>query len=99
MWQVFESVTSGSYYDHSLQGLLILEGAVEALKWKAFWKHSKEGGERLKDQLKAIAKSLESRNKGDDKTICTAKSEVVEILKDLVGTFLCTAVKNSEICK
>ena len=78
---------------------MILEGAVEALKSKAFWKHSKEGGERLTDQLKAIAKSLQSRNKGDDKTICTAKSEVVEILKDPVGTFLCKAVQNSEICK
>ena len=78
---------------------MILEGAVEPLKWKAFWKHSKEGGERLKDQLKAIAESLESRNKGDDKIICAAKSQVVEILKDLVGTFLCKAVKNSEICK
>ena len=47
---IIETATSGSHYDCSLQGLSILEDAVETLKWKAFWKHSKEGGERLKDQ-------------------------------------------------
>ena len=51
--KIIESVPSGGHYDHSLQGLFILEDAVETLRWKAFWKHSKEGGERLKDQLKS----------------------------------------------
>ena len=71
--KIIESVTSGSHYDRSLRGLLILEDAVEALKWRAFWKHSKEVRERLKDQLKAIDESLELRNKDDVKIICAAK--------------------------
>ena len=33
---IIESVTSGSHYDRPLRGLLILEDAVEALKWKTF---------------------------------------------------------------
>ena len=72
----------------------MLDDAVEASKWKEFWKHSKDGGERLKDQLKPIAESLEPRNKHEVKIICTAKSEVIETLKDLVETFFCKAVKN-----
>ena len=47
---IIESVTSRGHSDRSLQGLSILEHAVESLKWKAVWKHSKEEGERLKDQ-------------------------------------------------
>ena len=97
--KIIESVTSRSHYDRSLRGLLILEDAVEALKWKAFWKHSKEGGEKLKDQLKSIAESLESTNKDKVKIVCATKSEVIETLKDLVGTFVCIAVKNFEIYK
>ena len=92
-------MTSGSHYDPSLRGLLILEDAVEALKWKAFWKHTKEGGERLKDQLTVIDESLELRNKDKVKIICAAKSEVIETLKDLVKTCICKAVKSSEISK
>ena len=78
---------------------MILEDAVEVLKGKAFWKHSKEGGERLKDRLKSSAESSESRNKDKVNIICAAKSKVIETLKDLVETFVCKAVKNSEICK
>ena len=58
-----------------------------------------EGGERLKDRLKSIAESLESRNKDEVKIICAPKNEVIETLKDLVETFICKAVKNFEICK
>ena len=97
--KIIESVTSGGHYDRSLRGLLMLDDAVEALKWKEFWKHSKDGGERLIDQLKPIAESLDPRNKHEVKIICTAKSEVIETLKDLVETFFCRAVKNPEICK
>ena len=96
--KIIESVTSWSNYDCSLRGLLILEDAVEALKWKSFQKHSK-GRERLKYQLKLIAQSLESRNKGEVNIICAAKTEVIETLKDLVQTFVYKAVKNSEISK
>ena len=86
-------MTSGCHYDPSLRGLLILKDAVEALKWKAFWKHTKEGGEMLKDQLTVIDESLELRNKDKVKIICAAKSEVIETLKDLVKTCICKAVK------
>ena len=58
--------------------LLILEDAVETLKWEAFWKHSKEGEERLKDQFTAIPESFDSRNKDVVKIICAAKSEMIE---------------------
>ena len=70
--KILESVTSGSHYDRCLRELLIPEDAAEALKWKEFWKHSKEGGERLKDNLKSTAESLESRNKNEVKIICAA---------------------------
>ena len=52
--KITKSVTSWRYYDRSIWGLLILEDAQEVLKWKVFWKHSKKGGKRLKNQLKAI---------------------------------------------
>ena len=55
--------THGSCYGCSLYGLLILKDTAEALKWEAFWKYSKKWGERLKDQLTAIAESFESKNK------------------------------------
>ena len=70
--KILESVTSGSHYDRCLRELLIPEDAAEALKWKEFWKHGKEGGERLKDNLKSTAESLESRNKNEVKIICAA---------------------------
>ena len=57
--KLIESVTGGSSYDDSLRRLLILEDELDVLKWKAFWKHSKEGGEKLKDQLTTIVESLE----------------------------------------
>ena len=66
--KIIESVTSGSQYDRPLRELLILEDALEALQWKSFWKHSKEG-ERLKDQLTTIAELLESRKKDEVKII------------------------------
>ena len=78
---------------------MILEDAVETLKWKSFWKQRKEGGERLKDQLTVIAGSLELRNKDELKIICAAKSEVTETLKDLAEKFVYKAVNSSEICK
>ena len=55
---------------------MVLEDAVEELKWTVLW-NSNEGGERLKDQLTEIAESLESRNKDDVKIICVAKNEVI----------------------
>ena len=93
----FLSTTSGSHFDPSLQGLLILEDTVEEWKWKAFWKHSKEGEERLKDQFTAIAESFESRNKDEVKIICAAKSEIIETLKKLVEKFVHKPIYNSEI--
>ena len=82
--KITKSVNSWSHYDRSVQGLLIFGDAREVLKWKAFWKHSKKGGERLEDQLMAIAELLELRKKDEVKVICAAKSEVIELLKDLV---------------
>ena len=75
---------------------MALEDAVEALKWKAFWKHSNKG-ERLRDHLTAIAELMGLRNKDRVKTICATKSEVTEMPYDLVETFFCKAVNNSEI--
>ena len=56
--------------------ILVLEDAVEELKWTVLW-NSNKGGERLKDQLTEIAESLESRNKDDVKIICVAKNEAI----------------------
>ena len=93
----FLSTTSGSHFDPSVRGLLILEDTVEEWKWKAFWKHNKEGKERLKDQFTAIAESFEPRNKDEAKIICAAKNEIIETLKELVEKFVRKPVHNSEI--
>ena len=87
--KLIESVTGGSNYDHSLRGLLILEDELDVLKWKAFWKHSKEGGEKLKDQLTTIVESLEGGEKLKDQLITIVESlEGGEKLKDQLTTIV-----------
>ena len=96
--KVIESVISATNYNRSVKGVLIIESAIEYMKWQAFW--SEEKKESFKDVISNIESLKEAmRNKDPSATqqlFKNCESKSVNLKKDF-EEFSKTCNNNSEM--
>ena len=79
--QILESVINGNHYDRSLRGFLIIEDALESMKWKAFWATSGKSLEHHKTALEAFSYSFEQNDSTKQPSNGIIKSSSTSLLQ------------------
>ena len=97
-----DSVLNGGHYNRYFEGLMIVEQAIDRLKWEAFWlEHAFQEYQDGYVMLNRLQSSLIEMTQKDckDKTTFVTKSQPVNKLLDDFGKFSGKCSDQSEMCK
>lgn len=100
--KVVEQVLTGNHYVRSFEGLMIVEQAIERLKWEAFWKeHAYQEYQDGYAILNNLQTNLIRMNKNDCKDAITlvTESECAKKLLDAFYEFSQKCSKQSNMCR
>ena len=94
-----ESILNGKHYVRSLKGLLIVVGAIEKMKWKAFFKYNEVSKYKVLQTFVQFQAALKAKNHKQSKAYYELCSNDIVQIKDDFKTFSNGCASKSEICK
>ena len=98
--KVMESVLAATNYERSLRGIQIRSGAIELVKWIAFWKDNDTND--FKNSVQVIKKFEESLYKKHQQSCLNLREKLKNEIKTLMQQFIefsKTCQLRSEVCR
>ena len=98
--KVMESVLAATNYERSLRGIQIRSGAIELVKWIAFWKDNDTND--FKNSVQVIKKFEESLYKKHRQSCLNLREKLKNEIKTLMQQFMefsKTCQLRSEVCR
>ena len=98
--KVMESVLAATNYERSLRGIQIRSGAIELVKWIAFWKDNDTND--FKNSVQVIKKFEESLYKKHRQSCLNLREKLKNEIKTLMQQFIefsKTCQLRSEVCR
>ena len=97
--EVFESVISVSNYTRALRGIQIMQYAIEAVKWQAFWaSHNNDNFQEATIHIQLMQEAMWSKDRKECTELLKISHKTTKKLQNEFRQFSTHCSENLELC-